>query len=219
MFYPLTPTVMKKLLISLLINACCQSMVMGQFCGIKTYGLRVGGPDAPTGISFTRVIDDRNAFEWQLGYNGLWNRSDKTIVTITNERGQPETQTVLPTGYRNALILGGAFQIGLLQGNPRGYGQSLYLSVGIRGRMHLDRPTFQFDGDKGHWLTPELAVGPGFQVGLGHHVELFVDAHAVYFNPEDALVSTGEATNYVLGLELGGGLRYRIEGCKRPRRR
>ncbi|MBX3101454.1 MAG: hypothetical protein KF690_03000 [Bacteroidetes bacterium] len=210
---------MKKLLISVLLHWCFQNTALAQFCGSNGYGLRIGAPGAPTGFSFTRVMDTRNSFEWMVGYNGLFNRVEKTTVTMVNEQGQPETQTFLPAGYRNALLVGGTFQVGLLAGNPRGNGQSLYLNLGLRGRVHLDRPVMNFDSRQGFWITPELAVGPGFQVGLGPNMELYADAQAVYYNPEDAVATTGEATNYTLGVELGGGLRYRIYGCRYKRRR
>lgn len=185
-----------------------------QFQGVKTIGFQLGPVNGVSGLSITRVMDERNAFQFLVGYTGLFapNQFVRTTVATTNELGQAEltvTET-MPEGYRNSIVVGGTYQLALITGNSRSNGHALYMNIAARGRVHLDRPAGQFDSN-GYWITPEVGLGLGANIGLGERWELFAEVNALYYNADDNPVKTMEDPDFLQwGTEVNTGLRYRI---------
>lgn len=169
-------------------------------------GAYAGLPGTPTGLSYVNQLSHMDQLEINLGYDGFFN-PQWTMPTVGDT---PKQELVLQSQQksmfqRGCMVLGASYQPYLQVGREDRCALRFYLSGALRARMHLERPTFQFNHD-GWFITPEVAFGGGMALHAGP-VVLFADGGGCYFNPTHS--EDGEG-GYALGPEARIGLRIRI---------
>jgi len=164
-----------------------------QYVGQQSIGINIGAPHGPKGLSYYFVMTHHSALELTLGFDKPFTEDDQSA-----DAGKGFFE-------KGAALFGIGYQP-FLHAGDRDNGTNFFLNMGMRVRVHLDRP-FAFNED-GMFITPDLYAGVGMQVELFSALEAYINCNLLYYNPRKGTLT--EVNDFKVALDLNGGLRYRL---------